>query len=568
MNFKKIVCLLLSAIMLLSICSCGDGNTADTSSTDNTSSIVSGTNESNSADNTSSEATSSVDTRYRATRTEKPANFKYKNVRIACIGDSITQGTGTYSAYRYYLYRNLISAGATFTYVGSERSADPRLTSEYQVHGGYGGAFIGPNTDGKNRSTYDHLGNYLGGGADIALVMLGANNYFHGVDVNNMSEVYSNFVKRIIELSPGITVYCGTMVNQSNGNAPDVNKGYIDNGLNKILPGIVDSLCKEGYDVKFVDVDEMTNLSGSTGDFDGDDGTHPNEQGQRKMADAWFDAILDQVLEINDKGDSGANVIKHPTSVSLNKATATVFKGSKIRLTATVKPADAKHLGCIWTSSDDSVATVDTFGVVSGVKTGTATITAKTIDGGLVATCEVTVSKDENAPNYKTFLSDKFNNGVWEGDDANGFSGGGWYRWFPGGSAKTVTTKNSCEAGKNFMINMGYSAEQNTGISQSNLGYFVSFEYGGYELRVYNCGGMIKLFKDGNELGSFTGEYVLKRHLYGFSYNNGVITVHRDYETLFTVKASSMPSSSKITVVSSEPSRVTNIDAIIIRKVQ
>ena len=136
MNFKKIICLLLTAIMLLSLCSCGGDNTADTSSNDKTSSISNDTDESNITENTSSQATSSEDTRYRATRAEKPANFKYKNVRIACIGDSITQGTGTYSAYRYYLYRNLISAGATFTYVGSEKRADPRLPQQYQYHGG------------------------------------------------------------------------------------------------------------------------------------------------------------------------------------------------------------------------------------------------------------------------------------------------------------------------------------------------------------------------------------------------------------------------------------------------
>ena len=569
MNFKKIISILLVlAILLLALCSCGGEKTGDASSNGDASSTINNTDENSNSEDTNSDENSSVDTRYRATREKKPADFKYKNVRICCIGDSITQGSGTYSAYRYYLYRNLISSGATFTYVGSEKSVDPRLDSSYQYHGGYGGAFIGPNTDGKNRSTYDHLGVYLGSGADIALVMLGANNYFHGVDVDNMTEVYSNLVRKIIELSPGITVYCGTMVNQGNGNAPDVNKGYDENGLNKLLPGIVDSLCKEGYDVRFVDVDAVTNLSEAAGDFDSDDGTHPNEQGQEKMAYAWYDAILDQVLEMNDKGDSSTNVVKRPTAVKLDKTTASVFKGNKIRIKATVTPSDAKHIGCIWSSSDPSVASVDTFGLVTGVKSGTATITAKTIDGGIAATCEVTVSKDENAPNYKTFLSDNFNNGTWEGDDASSFNGGGWYLWFPGGSAKTVSTKTSYEAGKNFMINMAYAAEQNNGLNQANTNYFVSFEYGGYELRIYNCGGMVKLFKDGNELGSFTCEYALKRHLYGFSYNNGVITVHRDYETLFTVKSSSMPASSKITVVSNEPSRITHLQAIIIRKAQ
>jgi lysophospholipase L1-like esterase len=562
MKTKKILSIILIlALSLCVMCSCGDDTVDNSSAPDSAATSAAGSN----SDQTGSEATSSEDLRYRNTREKKPADFKYKNVRICCIGDSITQGTGTYSAYRYYLYRDLISSGATFTYVGSERSVDPRMPSAYQFHGGYGGAFIGPNTDGKNRSTYDMLGTYLGSGADIALVMIGANNYFHGVDVSDITTVYKNFIKRIIELSPGITVYCGSMVNQDNGNAPDVNKGYSSNGMNALLPNIVDSMSKEGYAVKYVDLCSITKLSGSNGDFDNGDGTHPNEQGQEKIGAAWCDAILDQVLEINDKGDNSAESVKHPSSITLNKTTATVYTGKKLRLSASVKPSDAKFTGCIWTSSDEKIATVDTFGLVKGVKSGTATITAKTIDGGIAATCEVTVSKDTSEPNYSTLVSDSFSSNTWDGDSA-GFGGSGWYQYFPGGGAKTVTSKKSYEAGKNFMINLSYFCDQNTGISQSNTTYYSSVAYGGYELRIYNCGGMVKLFHEGAELDSFSSEYMLKTHLYGFSYANGKITVHRDYETLFTVKASSMPSSSKLTVVACEPSRVSCLNAVVIRK--
>ncbi len=564
MKKMRILSIILAVVMMLGVlCSCDkdkDSTSADiTSSKGEVVSTVSGD------EATSSESTTSVDTRYRTTREKKSADFKYKNVRIACIGDSITQGSGTYSGYRYYLYRDLISNGATFTYVGSERSADPRLPSDYQAHGGYGGAFIGPNTDGKNRSTYDHLGNYLGSGADIALVMIGHNNYFHRIDVDNISEVYSNFVRRICELSPGITVYCATIVNSAQGTAPDTEKGYDENGINKLLPSIVAGLCQEGLDVRFVDLRAKTNLSGEAGDFDSGDNTHPNEQGQEKMAAVWCDAILDQVLEINDKGDSSAAKVIRPSSIKLSDDKASVFTGNKVRLSATVKPSDAKCTGVIWESSDESVATVDTFGLVSGVKSGTATITAKTIDGGIAATCEVTVSKDENALKYKTLVSEQFTREAWEGDEAAGFSGGGWYRYFPGGSAKTVTTKTAYDAGSNFMVNMAYAAEQNVGISTTNPAYYVSFAYGDYELRVHNCGGTVKLFKNGIEVASKTTEYKLKRHLYGIAYKDGKITVHCDYETLFSVKGS-MPTSSKITITSSEPSRISHIQAIIIRK--
>ncbi|MCQ2607057.1 MAG: glycosyl hydrolase family 8 [Bacteroidales bacterium] len=72
-------------------------------------------------------------------------------------------------------------------------------------------------------------------------------------------------------------------------------------------------------------------------------------------------------------------------------ATATVYFGKTTTLAAAVSPANATNKSVTWKSSDETVATVDANGVVTGVKVGTATITVTTVDGSKTATCEVTV---------------------------------------------------------------------------------------------------------------------------------------------------------------------------------
>jgi Bacterial Ig-like domain (group 2) len=58
---------------------------------------------------------------------------------------------------------------------------------------------------------------------------------------------------------------------------------------------------------------------------------------------------------------------------------------------ATVTPSNASNRNIIWSSSNTSHVTVNSNGVVTGVATGSAVITATTADGLFTATCTVTV---------------------------------------------------------------------------------------------------------------------------------------------------------------------------------
>lgn len=77
-------------------------------------------------------------------------------------------------------------------------------------------------------------------------------------------------------------------------------------------------------------------------------------------------------------------------SVSLDKTSLSLEEGATETLSATVLPENATDKTVTWESSDKEVATVEE-GVVTAIKAGTATITAKS--GEKEVKCEVTVTK-------------------------------------------------------------------------------------------------------------------------------------------------------------------------------
>ena len=100
----------------------------------------------------------------------------------------------------------------------------------------------------------------------------------------------------------------------------------------------------------------------------------------------------------NDGGGKNAScavtVIRPVSSIELNKTSITVYNGKTETITAAVIPSTASYTDVNWTSSNTSIATVSSSGVVTGVARGTASITATAKDGsGVSASCEVEVKQ-------------------------------------------------------------------------------------------------------------------------------------------------------------------------------
>lgn len=98
------------------------------------------------------------------------------------------------------------------------------------------------------------------------------------------------------------------------------------------------------------------------------------------------------------------------TNVSLNRTEKKLLAGEEFQLTASIFPADASNTNLRWTSSDQSVATVSSTGLVKTFSEGNATISTITEDGGKTASCALTVKLsyaniDQSQPKITVYVN-------------------------------------------------------------------------------------------------------------------------------------------------------------------
>ncbi len=86
------------------------------------------------------------------------------------------------------------------------------------------------------------------------------------------------------------------------------------------------------------------------------------------------------------------------TGVDIDRSSVSLKVNDTITLKATVSPSNATNKNVTWTTSDSSIATVNSNGVVKAVAVGKATITVTTEDGQKTDTCAVTVSEPAPQP--------------------------------------------------------------------------------------------------------------------------------------------------------------------------
>lgn len=93
------------------------------------------------------------------------------------------------------------------------------------------------------------------------------------------------------------------------------------------------------------------------------------------------------------------------TGISVDKNKVNMITGSKVKITPTVKPANATNKRVVWKSVNTSVAKVDNNGVITAVGAGTTKVTATTLDNS--KTSEITVVVSNEAINVQSITFDK-----------------------------------------------------------------------------------------------------------------------------------------------------------------
>lgn len=157
--------------------------------------------------------------------------------------------------------------------------------------------------------------------------------------------------------------------------------------------------------------------------------------GQATIKVTTKDGGYTAACKVTVTGSGGTSSSEEPpktvkaAGISLSQEIATVQSGKGIQLSATVTPSTASNKAVTWKTSDSSIATVDSGGYVTALKTGTVTITATSNDGGYSEKCTLTVtegseqdSSDGSSSMELSSIDDDYSDVSIDNDDSSGIS--------------------------------------------------------------------------------------------------------------------------------------------------
>ena len=191
----------------------------------------------------------------------------YGDTNILCVGDSITEGGGSFTVYRYPLYQKLKKAGFKFSFVGSKQSRHDGVVLNHNGYGGQNTQFLS--------SKISEI--YKSNPADFVLLHSGHNGFAKNKPVPGIIASTKKIIESIHKINPKAVIIIAKVI--PSGKLPKYS--YIP-ALNEEIGKLADS-----QKVYTVDMAEGFNWKEDTiGDK-----VHPNKNGAEKMAQKWFDVL-------------------------------------------------------------------------------------------------------------------------------------------------------------------------------------------------------------------------------------------------------------------------------------
>lgn len=120
------------------------------------------------------------------------------------------------------------------------------------------------------------------------------------------------------------------------------------------------------------------------------------ETGEYTVYNDLWDALGALIIPDKSAGGSWSDPTDQVSGVWISNSYVEVLKGGTVQLSAAVLPWTASDRSVIWSSSDETVATVDASGVVTAISAGEVEITAAaTLNPAITTSCTVVVNNLE-----------------------------------------------------------------------------------------------------------------------------------------------------------------------------
>src|SRR5262245_44458398 len=195
-------------------------------------------------------------------------------VRIMPLGDSITQSFTPHNSYRYYLWHLLIDKGYHVDFVGSRNGVGggPPASTDFDMdHEGHAGL--------RADEILAQVQVWATAASpDFVLLHIGTNDLSQTQSVASTVSDIGDIIDVLRMVNPRIHILLAQLIAKTGVPAIAV--------LNGRLAALVAD--KEQAESPIVLVDQYTGFDPTTMTFDG---THPNDVGETRMADRWFEKL-------------------------------------------------------------------------------------------------------------------------------------------------------------------------------------------------------------------------------------------------------------------------------------